>query len=126
VPSPIAVWAGSAAVLALLCGCTNSGGDSPAIDPPASGPAASAPPVQSQVEGEIQEAPDLEEGWEGILRDVKVTVCDTEAGEVTAKGTVVNSADVSRDISILISWNVPNATNSSDAVGRPGGGPAGR
>jgi hypothetical protein len=112
VPSPIAIWAGSAAIVALLCGCTNSEGDAPAIDPPASGPSASAPPVQSEVEGEIQEAPDLEEGWEGILRDVKMTACDTEAGEVTAKGTVVNSANESRDISILISWNAPNATNS--------------
>jgi hypothetical protein len=110
VPSRTIFLARSAAIVVLLCGCTNQGGASPTSDGPTPDPA-SAPTGQSQVEGEIQQAPDLEEGWEGILRDVKVTVCDTEAGKATAKGTVVNSADEPRDISILISWNAPNSTN---------------
>ena len=56
--------------------------------------------------------PELEEGWEGVLADVAVDTCPIEAGEVTAEGTVVNSADEIRDISIAISWNAPASTDS--------------
>jgi hypothetical protein len=90
------------ATLGLLSGCTGSD-DAPA--PSASASAAERPPT-----GEVQQAPVLKEGWEGILRDVKVVSCPTEAGKVTAEGTVVNSADETRDISILVSWNAPNST----------------
>lgn|GEM_PF-5398797 len=118
----IARGAVMAAVLALLAGCTgsddSSAGGSPAASPPAAGaPAASAPDTGAPASGEppageVQTLPELEEGWEGILADVTVGSCPTEAGQVTAEGTVVNSADETRDIAIAISWNAPDSTDS--------------
>lgn len=110
------------AIMGLLSGCTGSDeaptASSPDTSPPAaSSPTASSPPANtSAVEelpaGEIQQPPTLEEGWEGVLTDVTLDACPTKAGQVTAEGTVVNSADDARDISILISWNAPDSTDS--------------
>ncbi len=104
-----AVQVGLVAVAAalVLAGCTGS--DEPAAD---SSPTAGDSAVEELPSGEIQQVPELEEGWEGILADVTVDSCPTEAGEVTAEGTVVNTADETRDISIAISWNAPDSTDS--------------
>lgn len=115
------------AVVGLLSGCTGSD-EAPAASfpvaspPPASSPVASPPAVSSPVAsppaveklpaGEIQQPPALEEGWEGVLTDVTLSSCPITAGQVTAEGTVLNSADEVRDISILISWNAPDSTDS--------------
>jgi hypothetical protein len=91
----------AATSLALLAGCTGSNPD----------PTPSASAVDELPSGEIQEVPDLGKGWEGIRSDVTIKSCPTDAGKVTATGTVVNSADEARDISIVISWNAPQSTD---------------
>lgn len=110
------------AMVGLLSGCTGSdeapAASSPAVSPPAasstaaSSTAAGSPAAEELPPGEIQQPPALEEGWEGILTDVTIDSCPTEAGQVTAEGTVLNSADEVRDILILISWNAPDSTDS--------------
>lgn len=105
------------AMVGLLSGCTGSdeapAASSPATSPPPeSSPVVSPPTVEELQAGEIQQPPALEEGWEGILTDVTLVSCPTKAGQVTAEGTVLNSADEVRDISILISWNAPDSTDS--------------
>lgn len=94
------------ATLALLAGCTSSD------DSPASSPAEDTAAAEELPAGEVQEVPELDEGWEGVLADVTVDICPIEAGQVTAEGTVINSADEVRDISIAISWNAPDSTDS--------------
>ncbi len=71
---------------------------------------AEATQAQSQ-SGKVESAPDLNDGWKGVLNDVKVDECPTEAGEVTASGEVVNSAKGSRDITLLVTWNPADSTN---------------
>ena len=89
---------------------------------PASSPDERAPA------GEIEAVPALVDGWDGILADVTVDSCPTVAGQVTAEGAVINSADDDRDIAIVISWNAPDSTNSIlqlavTEAGVPPGGP---
>lgn len=54
---------------------------------------------------------DLEEGWQGVLRDVTVEACPTAAGDAVARGTVLNSATETRDITVLASWLAPGTSD---------------
>lgn len=103
-----AVWAAAAALsFGLLSGCTGANPTPPSSPAPSVSASSDELPV-----GKIQQPPALEEGWKGILADVTVTSCPTEAGKVTAVGTVVNSAKKARDLSIVIAWNAPGSTRS--------------
>lgn len=110
------------AAVGSLSACTASTGSSAAPDSggadttPAS-PAVGFTPDEPLTDGEtpageIEQVPALSDGWEGIVADVSVDSCPTEAGRVTAEGTVINSADDDRDIAIVISWNAPDSTDS--------------
>lgn len=88
-------------------GLTACGGDSEEPQVPAS----SAPAEQEEPTGEIQDVPVLKQGWDGIRADVTVDECPTAQGDVTAGGTVENSAKKARDIVIVISWNAPDSTD---------------
>jgi hypothetical protein len=90
-----------------MCLAACGGGDEEAstVSPSAS------VPVEETPSGEIQDVPVLKENWEGIRADVTVDECPTDAGDVTAQGTVVNSAKKARDIVIVISWNAPDSTD---------------
>lgn len=99
----------AAALLALLAGCTGSGETPAPDDSPSAGATSSAQELET---GEVQQPPELEDGWQGILGDVTVENCPTEAGDVTATGTVLNSAKKPRDISIVVAWNAPDSTRS--------------
>lgn len=96
---------GGLAVVALslgaVAGCGSDDGSSSAT---------SEASESAMATGEIVSAPELEEGWDGILKDVKIEECQLESGDVTAKGTVVNSAKDQRDLVLLISWNAPDST----------------
>lgn len=99
----------AAAIMAVCAGMglTACGGDE---EPSAASPSASVPAEEAPT-GEIQDVPVLREDWEGIRADVTVDECPTAAGDVTALGTVVNSAKKARDIVIVISWNAPETTD---------------
>jgi hypothetical protein len=93
-----------------LGACSSDEGDGDASPSP-SASESGAPSVPDAAEGPKDALPVLAEGWAGILSDVQVQDCPIKAGEVTAKGTVTNSADESRDIAIVVSWNAPNTTD---------------
>ena len=110
------------AVLGAMGACTastdpsaasDSGGEEAAPASPTVGFTPDAPSTDGETPaGEIEQVPALVDGWDGIVADVSVDSCPTEAGRVTAEGTVVNSADDDRDIAIVISWNAPDSTDS--------------
>ncbi len=57
--------------------------------------------------GTIDTAPAMAEGAQDVLPDVRVQDCSTRAGDVTAKGTVLNSAPDARDIVVVMKWTRP-------------------
>ena len=50
----------------------------------------------------------------GVIKDVTVTSCSTQAGVVKAEGTATNSTGQAKDIAVIISW----VTSTSDVVAR--------
>ena len=109
--------------LGALSGCSQDGStsDSSASPSPSDSVSASANPdasasasaaPQSLPKGEVQSYATLKDGWAGIRSDVTVKDCPTAAGQVTASGTVVNSATKSRDLSILVSWVAPDSAST--------------
>lgn len=94
-------------VIAGLLGCSSNGEAAP--EPSASpSPTATADVTES---GQIDDVPQLSEGWAGVRKDVTIAQCPTTAGDVTANGTVVNTAAEARDITIVVSWNAPGTTD---------------
>lgn len=80
----------------LLAGCS-SGDSQPSPSPSGS--------IEELPRGQIDDVPELAEGWQGIKKDVTIDNCPLQAGDVTADGTVINTASEPRDINIVISWN---------------------
>ncbi len=62
--------------------------------------------------GQIDQPVALKKGWEGVRSQVALYECPVQAGQITASGTVRNTADEARDIAILISWNRPDSTDT--------------
>jgi hypothetical protein len=86
----------------LVSGCSSGSG----------GGAESASPSASETaQGRVDAVPVLAEGWDGVRDDVTVDECPLEPGEVTAKGTVKNTAKGARDIVLVVAWNAPDSTN---------------
>lgn len=96
--------AATAAVVLVSAGLLAACSDEPEPEPTTS----ATPTVPESV---TEPFADLDEGWQGVLRDVTVAACPTAAGDVVAKGTVLNSAAEPRDITILASWLAPGTSD---------------
>jgi hypothetical protein len=64
---------------------------------------------------ELPEIPKFDGKTAGVIDDVVVDSCDTEAGAVAASGSATNSSGDTQDIVVVISWAV---TTTSDVVAR--------
>ena len=109
----VATTASLGCLVAMLAGCSGSGGDDSKAPVPAPEPAAASstgvisPPTLTTV-------PDLKKPA-GILKDTTMGDCGAAKGPVKASGTVTNSDDDEQDLVVVVSWIVPQG---SDVVAR--------
>ena len=92
----------AALCVVLIAGCSGGGGD---------GTEGASPSATEAPQGRVDTVPAMASGWDGVRDDVTVDECPLEPGEVTAKGTVKNTAKGARDIVLVVAWNAPDSTN---------------
>lgn len=74
----------------------------------------STPPAAQVKSTPLPAVPNMGKDVQGVAKDVKITECPTNKGEVTAKGTATNSGKAARDISVIVIWL---KNNSGDPLG---------
>ncbi len=108
-----------ALLLVLGLGAAGCSGDDP--DPSAEPTTASevgAEPAASDgviTPADVPVIPAFAKTPKGVIGDVVVDSCDTEAGDVAASGTATNSAESARDVVVVVSWTVGD---TGDVVAR--------
>lgn len=107
----------SVTMAAALASCqrTSDGGSTePTLSPTT--PGASEPAAQSSAPSDqpssTQVFTDMGADFRGVLADVTTEACPTTKGKVTAKGTVVNSAQEAADLFIGVIWLKPDSGDS--------------
>jgi ABC-type glycerol-3-phosphate transport system substrate-binding protein len=94
-------------VIALALGAC-SGDDEPTSAPSPAAGSSSAPPATEGVisPADLPAEPAFDNRAQGVISDVTVESCDTEPGDVTARGTAKNSGKFPRDVAVVMSWTV--------------------
>lgn len=101
-------------VLLVLVGTTTLGcspGDSPPAPTAATTTDGGGTGAEQATSGvitpaDVPDIPRFDGRSRGVIGDVEVETCDTEPGAVRAAGTATNSAEVVRDVVVVISWTV--------------------
>ncbi len=95
--------AASLALTLSVVGCSGKGENGEPTPTPVTSQSVSVTPIPTP--------PDLGPNVQGVVKDVEITECPTNEGNVVAKGTAKNSAAEVRDIAIMVFWLTNDSGN---------------
>lgn len=96
-----------AALLAFVAGgCSDDSEPGDAASSSSSSSAPSDAATTGVISPELPADPTFADKASGVIADLDVTSCDTQTGDVEARGTITNSARTARDLVVTVSWTV--------------------